>query len=177
MKIIFIGYRGTGKSTIGKLLAVKLQIPFWDTDSLVEEELGMPIKDIIDLQGWDFFRTREKETIQRLSRKNDGVIATGGGAVLLPENVVLMKQMGKVVWLNASLHDIIERIKNDIRSEATRPRFTEANIVQETIAVLKQRIPLYEKAADFSIDTTGQSAGQAAEEVYRKIAGKGFRQN
>jgi shikimate kinase len=169
MKIILIGYRATGKSTVGGLLAEKLNIPFYDTDSLVQEVLGMPIKEIIALQGWDYFRIREKEMIQKLSFESQCVVATGGGAVLLPENVALMKQMGQVVWLNASLHDIIERIKNDIRSDATRPRFTEANIVQETIAVLKQRIPLYEKAADFSIDTAGKSALQAAEEIYTKV--------
>ena len=169
MKLILIGYRATGKSTVGSLLAGKLEIPFWDTDSLVEEDQGMTIKEIIELQGWDYFRVREKETIQKLSRLNDGVVATGGGVVLLPENVALLKQMGPVVWIHASLHDIIERLKSDVRSQSRRPNFTQENIIQETIAVLKQRIPLYEKTADFSVDTTGKSAEQAATEIYEKI--------
>jgi shikimate kinase len=172
MKIILIGYRATGKSTVGSVLAEKLKIPFWDTDSLVEEDQGMLIKEIIELQGWDYFRIREKETIQKLSRLDDGVVATGGGVVLLPENVALLKQMGPVVWIHASLHDIIERIKNDIRSETRRPQFTRDNIIQETIAVLKQRIPLYEKTADFNVDTTGKSADQVACEIYEKIMKK-----
>jgi shikimate kinase len=172
MKVILIGYRATGKSTVGLLLAGKLKIPFWDTDTLVEENQGMSIKEIISLKGWDYFRLREKEAIQKLSRLGDGVVATGGGVVLLPENVALLKQMGPVVWLHAPLHDIIERIKNDARSETGRPQFTQENIVQETIAVLKQRIPLYEKTADFNIDTTVKSAEQAAAEIIYRVTEK-----
>jgi len=172
MKVILIGYRATGKSTVGKMLADKLGIPFRDTDTLIQEEMGMPIRDIIAVCGWDFFRIQESQVIRRISEEGDAVVATGGGAVLLAENVVLLKKMGKVFWLHASLHDVVERIKNDLLSEETRPRFTDANIVQETIAVLKKRIPLYEKAADFSIETTGKSALQAVEEIYEKVLGR-----
>jgi shikimate kinase len=174
MKVILVGYRATGKSTVGQLLAARLKVPFLDTDLLVEESLGMPVKEIVALQGWDFFRAREKETIQKLPRMGECVIATGGGVVLDPENINLLKQMGVIVWLNAPLPDIVERLREDARGQATRPQFTEENIVQETTALLTQRIPLYEKAAAAAIDSAGKSALQIADEIYEKLSQTGL---
>ncbi len=174
MKVILVGYRAAGKSTVGQLLAARLKVPFLDTDLVVEESLGMPVKEIVALQGWDFFRAREKETIQKLSRLGDCVIATGGGVVLDQENIDLLKKMGAIVWLNAPLPDIVERLREDARSKAIRPQFTEENIVQETTALLKQRIPLYEKAAAVAIDSTGKSVLQIAVEIYEKLTQMGL---
>ena len=174
MKVILVGYRASGKSTVGQLLAARLKILFRDTDSLMEESLGMPVKEIVALQGWDFFRAREKETIQKLSRLGDCVIATGGGVVLDPENIDLLKQMGAIVWLNAPLPDIVERLREDARTKATRPQFTQENIVQETTALLAQRIPLYEKAAAIEIDSAGKSALQIVDEIYEKLPRMGL---
>jgi shikimate kinase len=173
MKIILIGYRASGKSTLGKLLAAKLKIPFWDADLLVEENMGIPIKEIVAAHGWDFFRTREKETIQRLSQKGACVIATGGGVILDKENVDLLKTLGIVIWINAPLQDIIERLVEDKKAEATRPQFTAGSLVQETIDILRKRIPLYEKAADMMIETAGQSAPQTAEKIYQYLLESG----
>ncbi|MCK7469134.1 MAG: hypothetical protein MZU91_14105 [Desulfosudis oleivorans] len=85
----------------------------------------MPIKEIVALHGWDFFRAKERETIEYLTQKEDGVIATGGGVVLfrenvklLKQNVDLLKQTGVVIWLNAPLQDIIDRLKKDAQNEA-----------------------------------------------------------
>ncbi|NTW07909.1 MAG: shikimate kinase, partial [Syntrophaceae bacterium] len=82
MNVVLIGYRACGKSTVGKLLAEKLKIAFLDTDLLIEENLGMPIKEIVASQGWDYFRAREKEAVQELAQRSECVIATGGGVVL-----------------------------------------------------------------------------------------------
>ncbi|MBN1470985.1 MAG: shikimate kinase, partial [Syntrophaceae bacterium] len=108
MKVVLIGYRATGKSTVGRLLAAKLKIPFWDTDAMVEKVIDMPIKEIVALHGWDYFREKEKETIKFLMQKEDCVIATGGGVVLFRENIDLLKQnvdllkkSGVIIWLNA----------------------------------------------------------------------------
>ena len=169
MKVILIGYRATGKSTVGMLLATKLKIPFRDTDMLVEESLGMPIKEIVARHGWEFFRIREKEAIIQLLQQAPCVAATGGGAVLDSDNVDLLKKMGIVVWVEAPLRDIIERLQEDAQTGALRPQFTAGNLVQETVDMLKQRIPLYKEAADFSLDTTGKSAAQTAEEIYQYL--------
>jgi shikimate kinase len=165
MKIILIGYRATGKSTVGKLLADQMKMPFRDTDTLIEESEGKTIKEIVAGHGWDYFREREKEIIQKLAKKDKCVIATGGGVVLQKENVDLLKQMGKIIWLNAPLHDIIERLKADAKNGEKRPRFTKSNIVQETATMLKERLPLYKKNADFTVTTDDKSVAKVAEEI------------
>ncbi len=180
MKIALIGYRATGKSTVGRILAAKLKIAFWDTDAMVEKDLAMPIKEIVALHGWDFFRAKERETIKFLTQKEDYVIATGGGVVLfrenvdlLRQNVGLLKQASVIIWLNAPLQDIIERLKEDARNEATRPQFTPGNIVQETIDVMRERLPLYESAADHIVDTADKNPEQVAEEIYQYLLKSG----
>jgi shikimate kinase len=165
MKVILIGYRATGKTTVGKLLAMLLKVPFYDADSVVEEIANESVKNIVAHHGWELFRKKETEAIQLLSGKSNCVIATGGGVVLKKENLDLLKEMGKSIWLNAPLQDIMERLEDDARKENTRPQFTKGNLLQETIAILKERIPLYRKAADFMIDTAGKSATQVAEEI------------
>ena len=180
MNVVLIGYRATGKSTVGRILAAKLKLAFWDTDALVEKSMAMPIKEMVALHGWDFFRAKERETIEYLTQKEDGVIATGGGVVLfrenvklLKQNVDLLKQTGVVIWLNAPLQDIINRLKKDARNEAIRPQFTSGNIVQETIDIMRKRLPLYEKAADYTVDTLSKNAEEVAEEIYQYLRKSG----
>jgi len=136
----------------------------------------MPIKEIVALHGWDFFRSKERETIKFLTQKEDCVIATGGGVVLfrenvdlLKQNVDLLKQSGIVIWLNAPLQEIIERLKKDAQKEAARPQFTSGNIVQETIDIMRQRLPLYEHAADYTVDTLNKNQEDVAEEIYQYL--------
>lgn len=181
MKIILIGYRATGKSTVGRILADKLKIAFWDTDAMVEKTLGMPIKEIVAIHGWDFFRAKEKETIRFLTQKEDCVIATGGGVVLfrenidlLKENVGILKQSGVIIWLNAPLQDVIERLKEDAQKEATRPQFTPGNIVQETIDTMRKRFPLYESVADYTVDTLDKTPHRICEEIYDYLLKSGI---
>jgi shikimate kinase len=180
MKVILIGYRATGKSTVGRILSSKLKIAFWDTDAMVEENMAMPVKEIVALHGWDFFRAKERETIEYLTQKEDGVIATGGGVVLfrekvnlLKQNVDLLKQAGVIIWLNAPLQDIIERLKKDAQNGAMRPQFTSGNIIQETIDIMRKRIPLYESAANHTVDTASKNAVQVAEEIYQYLRKSG----
>ena len=180
MNVVLIGYRATGKSTVGRILAAKLKLAFWDTDALVEKSMAMPIKEMVALHGWDFFRAKDRETIEYLTQKEDGVIATGGGVVLfrenvklLKQNVDLLKQTGVVIWLNAPLQDIIDRLKKDARNEAIRPQFTSGNIVQETIDIMRKRLPLYERAADYTVDTLSKNAEEVAEEIYQYLRKSG----
>ncbi len=181
MKIVLIGYRASGKSTVGRILAANLDIPFWDTDAMIEKNMGMPIKEIVALYGWDYFRAKESDTIKFLIQKKDCVVATGGGVVLfrenidlLKQNVDLLKQAGVVIWLNAPLHDIIERLKKDAQQEGTRPQFTAGNIVQETIDIMRQRLPLYESAADYTVDTLDKNPEQIAGEINQYLLKSGI---
>ena len=166
MKIILIGYRATGKSTIGQMLARKLTAGFCDTDALVEKDAGKQIKEIVALEGWDSFRAREKDAVRSLEQKGACVVATGGGVVLDRENVELLKRAGVIIWLKTPLKDIIARLKRDAQTEATRPQFSSGNIVQETQDMMQQRLPLYEKTADYIVDTTGKNTAQVTEEIY-----------
>ncbi|MGA2781709.1 MAG: shikimate kinase [Smithella sp.] len=173
MKVVLIGYRATGKSTVGRILSAKLKIAFWDADAMLEKSMAMPVKEIVALHGWDFFRAKEKETIKTLAQKGACVIATGGGVVLAQENVDLLKQVGVIIWLNAPLQDIVDRLNKDAQSAAIRPQFTAGNIVQETVDMMKQRILLYENAADHTVDTASKSAVQVAEEIYQYLRKSG----
>ena len=85
----------------------------------------------------------------------------------------LLKQSGVVIWLNAPLHDIIERLKQDAQNEATRPQFTSGNIVQETIDIMRQRLPLYEREADYTVDTLNKTPEQIAEEIQQYLLKSG----
>lgn len=174
MNVVLIGYRACGKSTVGKLLAEKLKFAFLDTDLMIEENAGMTIKKIVAGHGWDYFRAGEKEVIQKLAQKNECVIATGGGAVLDEENVALLKKTGVVVWLNASLADIIERLQEDANAEDSRPKFSDYDLAEETAMVIRERLPLYRKTADFVLDTTGKSAAQVMEEIYQHVLESAF---
>jgi shikimate kinase len=180
MNVVLIGYRATGKSTVGKILSAKLKVAFWDTDAMVEKSMAMPIKEIVALHGWDYFRAKERETIKYLTQKEDCVIATGGGVVLfrenvnlLKQNVDLLKQAGVIIWLNAPLENIIDRLKKDARNGAIRPQFTSGNIIQETIDIMRKRLPLYERAADYIVDTLNKKAEEVAEEIYQYLRKSG----
>ena len=176
MKVVLIGYRATGKSTVGRILADKLKINFWDTDAMVEKNMEMPIKEIVALHGWDYFRAKEKERIKFLIQKRrlcyrhrrwSGFIQKNVN--LLKQNVDLLKQSGVIIWLNAPLQDIIERLKKDAQKEDTRPQFTSGNIIQETIDIMRKRLPLYESAADHIVDTLKKNPEQVAEEIYQYL--------
>ena len=173
MKIVLIGYRATGKSTVGRILSSKMKIAFWDADLLVEESVAMPVKEIVAHHGWNFFRAKEKETIKILTKKNACVIATGGGVVLDQENVNMLKQVGVIIWINAPAQDIVDRLNKDAQGAAVRPQFTFGDIVQETVDMMKQRLPLYESAADYTVDALNKNAEEVAEEIYQYLRKSG----
>lgn len=169
MKIILIGYRATGKSTVGLLLSKKLKIPFVDTDQLIEDAAGMPIKEVVALEGWEKFRERETKAVMSLGRQMSCVVATGGGVILAEHNRDLLKKMGVLVCLKAPLADIVERLKRDAGNEQVRPPLTSENLVAETVAVLKERMPIYESVADFTVDTQNKSAVRVTDGIYQYL--------
>ena len=174
MKIFLIGYRASGKSTVGLLLSKSLNLPFADIDHAIESAAGMTIKELIARQGWDAFRKKETETIARLRDAHSCVVATGGGAVLSEANRTMLKEMGKMIYLKTPLDRIVERLEQDAGGKATRPQFTSENLAAETIAVLAQRIPLYESVADFTVDTAGKSIIQVNNDIYQLLLEAGI---
>ena len=173
MHIVLIGYRGTGKSAVGKRLAEKLKMPFYDTDELVERGVGRSIRDMVAEKGWAYFRKREGEIIRKLVLLQRGVVATGGGAVLDQGNCDILKKHGLLIWLRADAMTMVERMRDDATSKERRPPFLHDDAFRETEDVLKQRLPVYRRLADFSIDTTGKSIDEIAGAVCQFLNGTG----
>jgi shikimate kinase len=165
MNVILIGYRCTGKSSLGRKLSEILQVPFYDTDSLIEKSVGKSIRQMVEENGWPFFREREKEVIGQLATIGGGVIATGGGAVLDDENRTILKKGGICVWLVADANTILRRMKNDAASDGQRPPLSDKDLFREVTEGLEEREPLYRELADVSVDTTDVSP----EDVVRRI--------
>jgi len=154
MNIVLIGYRGSGKTSIGRRLASKLWMEFVDTDALIVERAEKTIREIFEAEGEAGFRQREAAVIREVCARDNFVIAVGGGAVLAAENVAAMKAGGKVVWLRAPAETLHQRIEADAETNASRPNLTAAGGVEEVKLVLEARTPLYQAAADLTLDVT-----------------------
>jgi shikimate kinase len=166
MNIILIGYRGTGKSSVAKLLAERTKWPLVSTDVEIVKKAGMPVPDIIRKRGWDYFRNVESEICNQVGRKDRTIIDTGGGAVLRKENVESLRQRGRVFWLTAEVATVMERIK----SSTERPSLTgKKSYVEEVEEVLNERLPLYKAAADHIIPTDDRTVEELANEIQEKM--------
>ena len=153
MNLFLIGFRCTGKTTVGEALAQRLDRTFVDTDRRVVETAGVGIAQMVDAHGWLFFRERERKALRAVSAGNQQVVATGGGIILDERNIITMKESGRVVWLTASPKTIEVRMRGDDATEGNRPSLTGQGRLEEITSVLSERIPLYEKAAELVIDT------------------------
>ena len=163
--IVLIGYRCTGKTEVGRIVARDLGYNFIDTDVLVEKEAGATITQIVSRHGWTKFRELEKKAIARVSKLSDAVIATGGGAVLDDENVANLRRNGIVFFLDAAPEVIFARMKNDDKTDSQRPKLTDKDALSEIKALVAERAERYASAADYRIDTSDIAADKVAENV------------
>ncbi len=161
--LVLIGYRATGKTSVGATLARILKRPFVDLDRVLVAEAHRSVAEIVAQGGWDEFRRREKELVARYHQRRGQVLATGGGAILDPENVVKLKENGVLVWLKADPETIRERLARDPAQVANRPSLTTDNYLAEVERVLAERQSLYRQAADLEIDTGGLDISQVAD--------------
>ncbi|MGC8643137.1 MAG: shikimate kinase [Isosphaeraceae bacterium] len=161
--LALVGYRGTGKSTLGKILADRLRQPFLDADCEIEARAGRPITAIFALEGETAFRDWEEQTLSELVHSHpDAILATGGGAVLRESNRKLLLDFGLVVWLKAEPDELARRLLADPRV-ADRPALTPAGTIAEISAVLEARRAIYHEIADVEIDTLGRTPEQIAD--------------
>ncbi len=165
MIVTLIGYRGCGKSSVGPLLAARLQCRCVDSDNEVELSSGKSIGEIFADDGESTFRALETEVLTKLLKNPPAVIAAGGGAILAPGNRELMKQAGPVVWLTASVATLASRIGGDGTSQQRRPSLTGQTIEEEVADVLESRLALYKETATFTIDAESESPQQIADRI------------
>ena len=165
MNLYLVGYRCTGKTSVGRLLSDDLGWVFVDMDHQLAVEAGMPIQDIVASRGWQHFREIESRLMERLSQTVRQVVATGGGAVTESSNVAAMRANGKVVWLQASAAVIAERMVEDSDTASQRPPLHGEDAVTETEEILRQRIDLYKQAMHFRVDTDDLSPREVADRV------------
>jgi len=163
MNLVLIGYRGAGKSTVGRKLASRTGNGFVDTDDLVEKREGACIRDIVASYGWDHFRAVEKKIVEEISRRDNLIIAPGGGAVLDPENVRSLKENGLIIWLKADREVLCSRINQDSQTANRRPTLTGKGAMEEFGEVMAIRNTLYERAADVAIGPAGLNVEEVVE--------------
>ncbi len=156
MSILFlVGARASGKTTIGKALAKSLGLPFVDTDQHMLRGVGLTVEQIVAAEGWPGFRNRESRALQEVAELHaaGGVVSTGGGMVLAEENRLLMRQRGMVVFLDAPVQTLAERLsRNPVATQ--RPSLTGKGLIEEIGQVLEERRHLYEQAAHHVVDAS-----------------------
>jgi len=159
--IVLVGFMGTGKTTVGELLAQQTGMPLLDMDSIIEDRAGKSINDIFAQDGEPYFRGLERELVRELASSRGHVISTGGGIVLNPENITDFESAGLVVCLLASPDTILDRVRHD----TARPLLA-GDKETKIIELLERRKPLYEAVAH-KIDTNGLQPQEIAKAIIR----------
>lgn len=167
MNIVLVGYRCSGKTSIGRYIAGKMDRIFLDTDVLIEDKAGSSIEEMVSRNGWERFRETEKGVIRDISSKNRIVVATGGGVVLDGENIKELKRNGFIIWLTGSPVVLRDRMEKDMMTGTKRPPLTGEDPLDEIEQVLKTRDNLYREAGDFMVDTDRLAIGEAADLIIR----------
>jgi len=166
MNVVLIGYRGTGKSTVGKVVAARLGRPIVSTDKEIVRRAGSSILDIVSAHGWDYFRDLESAVCMELAGHDNLVIDTGGGAILRQQNVEVFKRKGRLVWLTASVETIAARIGTDTQ----RPSLTGTKShIEEIREVLTERMSKYHAAADLTVVTDNRSIDEVATTILKQL--------
>jgi shikimate kinase len=162
MNIVLIGYRGTGKSVVGELLARRLLMPYVGMDATIVARAGMSIPEIVAKSGWRIFRDIESELARELAAGDATIIDTGGGVIERTENIEALQKNACIIWLKASVATIVARIQG----ETGRPALTSGKTFTEEVAeVLERRTPLYASAAQYEIDTDASTPEQIADKI------------
>ncbi len=173
MVITLIGYRGTGKSTVGVQLAARLDWDFVDTDQEIEHTAGKSIAEIFAKDGESRFRDLERNELQRQLARENVIISAGGGAILDDQSRQRMSAAGPVVWLQASVETIVKRLQSDASTASSRPSLTDGGIFDEVSDVLLQREPLYAEAASLMISTNHRDIDSIVDEIITQLPADG----
>ena len=163
--IILIGPMGSGKSTIGNIIARRLHREFQDSDHFIEERTGVDVARIFDVEGEQGFRERESNALNELLSENNRVIATGGGSVLRQQNQQLLKQKGYIVFLDTTVNQQMQRLQRDKK----RPLLQTENPRERLESLLLERRPIYLDLADLAIKTDKRMARRLAADIINQL--------
>lgn len=165
MNIILVGSMGAGKTTIGRQLAKRLHRSFYDSDHELVERCGVDIPTIFEFEGESGFRDRESQVIDELTKRENIVLATGGGAVLRPENRKMLAARGTVIYLRVSLKNQHLRTSAD----RNRPLLQGGDLMEKLQKLRDERDPLYTALADHVLDTDDRTPNNVAQTIQRKL--------
>lgn len=169
MNLALIGYRGTGKSHVARLLAHQLQWPLVDADIYVEKQAGKSIAEIFADAGESGFRDLETQALLELTENSGQILSLGGGVILREENRVRITDRCFTVWLTAPPSVIAKRLSRDASTQARRPSLTGKSILDEIEEVLAARIPLYQQCADLTVDTQTKSPQEVSQAILDQL--------
>ena len=162
MNLILIGMRGSGKSTVGSILAQKMGRAFYDMDALVTQRAGITIAEIVRMHGWETFRDQEAAMIQEVAEQTKVIIAPGAGAILKKSSVEILAQHGTFIWLKASVEQLLKRLENDTCRPSLLGNKTCSEEMEEIWA---QRKHLYAQTADIVVETDHKTPEEVALEL------------
>ena len=163
--IFLVGPMGSGKTAVGRHLARLFHYGFHDSDADIEARTGVDIQLIFEKEGEAGFRSREKESIERLTRLRAIVLATGGGAVIDPDNRRILAQRGIVVYLATSVDQQLERTRHGRH----RPLLNDTDPERKLAELMQRRAALYAEIADFTVSTDGRRVQLVAEEIHQEL--------
>lgn len=166
INIILIGMMGSGKSTVGKILAEKTDLKYVDIDQLIEEHSRRSIREIFASEGEARFRVLESDVVQDVTKNSGQIISTGGGVVLKDNNINLLKSSGMIFHLHAASKVLKERIESDT---GVRPLLLADDPEVKLRKLWKSRLPLYQKTADFEINTEKYNPVEIADEIIKIV--------
>jgi shikimate kinase len=166
MNVVLVGYRGTGKSAVGQLLADRLGLRVVSLDAALQGIAGKSIPEIVQEVGWPGFRDLEEQVVATFAAQDGQVIDCGGGVIEREANFERLRAAGPVVWLKASTATIVRRIQGDTQ----RPSLTGAkSFTDEVDEVLQRRTPLYGQIAHYEVDTDGRTIDDIAAEIVQLV--------
>lgn len=169
MNIVLIGYRGTGKTTVARHLALELAWDWVDADVEIELRAGKSIAAIFADDGESHFRDCETAVLVDLIEKDRTVIAAGGGAILRAENRRLLERCPHVIWLRATPATILRRVESDLTTTSRRPRLTAAGGEAEVVRLLAEREPFYQACAHLEVDAESKEPAEIAGQIIRQL--------
>ncbi|MEE8395650.1 MAG: shikimate kinase [bacterium] len=165
MNLLLVGFMASGKTAVGRRLARRLGYGFVDTDRWIEQEVGCTIAQLFESHGEPYFRRLETELASHLHKLKNHIVSTGGGILTAEGNLELLRRAGLVIFLNADLEEILERLERDTH----RPKLMEGELRETVTRLLGERMPVYLQA-EIALDTKGKSANRVAGDIIRLVA-------